>query len=227
MAQGLSASGLVAAPSMPTREPGSLHSSTLNTFTAFNTFNVDPSPRIGLHEINKAGHGRGHLLSERHPRPSLFMRGGTAIFADEEDVEKERSKRTRAGMTVALFATHFTVMGAKVGLPCCLAMLTSQSTGLTFPSSKGTPQQQFARILGISTMAIAGGKLVLGPLIDRVGGIFSLRVALAFLTTMLGCIALGQHISVFAICWILGKPLSVSLSLSLSNPFQLLHDEHF
>eukprot|EP00550_Attheya_septentrionalis_P010536 CAMPEP_0198303582 /NCGR_PEP_ID=MMETSP1449-20131203/56961_1 /TAXON_ID=420275 /ORGANISM="Attheya septentrionalis, Strain CCMP2084" /LENGTH=515 /DNA_ID=CAMNT_0044006077 /DNA_START=250 /DNA_END=1794 /DNA_ORIENTATION=- len=197
MTQGLSASGLVAVPSMSTREPGILHSSTLTAF------NVRPSPRIGLDEINNGGHGRGRLLSQRHPRPSLFMRGGASIVVDEEDVEKERIKRTRAGMTVALFATHFTVMGAKVGLPCCLAMLTSQSTGLTFSSSKGTPQEQFARILGLSTMAIAGGKLVLGPLIDRVGGIFSLRVALAFLTTMLGCIALGQHISVFAICWIL------------------------
>lgn len=100
-------------------------------------------------------------------------------------------------------------------------MLLSSTRGLTFVTqpSAGTaaaavgatgsaaivlgPRQQFAHLLGWSTLAIAVGKLLLGPVIDAIGGIRALQLTLLVLTIMLGTIAVSaQQFTVFAVCWL-------------------------
>ncbi|GAX24841.1 hypothetical protein FisN_6Hh390 [Fistulifera solaris] len=104
-------------------------------------------------------------------------------------------------MSIALAVTYLTVMGAKCALPSVLSLLTAPSTGLTFPV--GTmPSEAIAKQLTLSTMAIAVGKLVLGPVIDYYGGVFSLKVALLALAAAMGIISVSQSFQVFAVAWI-------------------------
>jgi MFS family permease len=108
------------------------------------------------------------------------------------------------GMGIALAAAYFTVMGAKCALPSVLAMLTSPTTGLTFAADWNLlPQQLVARQLALSTLAIALGKLMLGPVIDHFGGVLSLQVALSLLAVLLGIISASQPFMVFAVCWVM------------------------
>ncbi|KAL3945085.1 MAG: hypothetical protein SGBAC_000814 [Bacillariaceae sp.] len=113
-------------------------------------------------------------------------------------VEKWR----RRGMTAALASTYFAVMGAKCALPAVLSLLTAPDKGLSFmPLS--SPQSSMAKLLGLSTIAVAMGKLLLGPVIDTLGGIRSLQIAVASLVGLLTTISLGaQSFNMFAICWI-------------------------
>lgn len=105
------------------------------------------------------------------------------------------------GMSISLAVTYLTVMGAKCALPSVLSLLTSTTTGLTFPA--GTiPSELIAKQLTISTMAIAAGKLLLGPVIDYFGGVFSLKVALISLSAAMGIISISQSFQVFALAWI-------------------------
>jgi MFS family permease len=107
-------------------------------------------------------------------------------------------------MGIALAAAYFTVMGAKCALPSVLAMLTSPETGLTFATSWNmSPQQLVARQLTLSTLAIALGKVLLGPVIDHFGGVLSLQVALSTLAVLLGIIAASQPFMLFAVCWVM------------------------
>jgi MFS family permease len=92
-------------------------------------------------------------------------------------------------------------MGAKCALPSVLSLLTAPSTGLTFPVGK-VPSELIAKQLTLSTMAIAVGKLILGPVIDYYGGVFSLKVALLALAAALGIISVSQSFQVFAVAWI-------------------------
>jgi sugar phosphate permease len=106
-------------------------------------------------------------------------------------------------MTVALAASYFSVMGAKCALPAVLSLLTAPSTGLTFPTSTSLmPQQLMARQLTCATLAVAAGKLLLGPLIDHFGGVLSLQIALCLLAFLLMVISLGQSFFLFSIAWI-------------------------
>lgn len=103
---------------------------------------------------------------------------------------------------MALAAGYFTVMGAKCALPTVLALLTSPGIGLSFPV--GTkPQTQMARQLTVATLAVALGKLLLGPVIDHWGGILSLQVALSSLSALLLTISMSQSFVTFACCWTL------------------------
>jgi MFS family permease len=120
---------------------------------------------------------------------------------EEEELDNATSVRHRKGMSVALTGVYFTVMWAKCALPACLALLCSPTTGVVFPTNC-IPQQLFARQLMISTLAVAVGKLVLGPCIDSYGGTLSLKVALIVLTGLLACISLSQSFMVFAVAWI-------------------------
>lgn len=97
-----------------------------------------------------------------------FVRGG----AVDSKILRERTDGSdadddlirRKGMGAALAATYFTVMASKCALPAVLAQLTSPRLGLQFSSSWTSPHQAlFARLLAISTIAIAAGKLLLGP----------------------------------------------------------------
>jgi MFS family permease len=60
-----------------------------------------------------------------------------------------------------------------------------------------------SRVLTISTAAIAIGKFLLGPVIDKFGGTLCLKVALSMLMGALGLIASTKSFSVFACSWIM------------------------
>lgn len=103
-------------------------------------------------------------------------------------------------MSIALFTTYFSVMGAKCALPSTFHLITSKASGLNFTKD---PQSMMSRVLMISTSSIALGKLLLGPIIDKFGGVLCLKVALTTLLLCLGIIAQTSHFQVFAICWVL------------------------
>lgn len=126
----------------------------------------------------------------------------TIICSSEEGEDPLAENRRQRYMAIALSACSFTVMGAKCALPAVLALLTSQSTGLTY-SIDASPEQQMARQLTRAALAIAVGKLTLGPVIDHFGGIFSLKVALSSLTALLFTMSLSQSFFLFAGCYTL------------------------
>jgi Major Facilitator Superfamily len=131
------------------------------------------------------------------------VRGEGSGVAVSNDVQ-----RRQRGMTVALMSTYFAVMGAKCALPSVLSLLTSPTNGLTFSglttttAGGPTPQILMAKLLGLSTLAVAMGKLLLGPLIDKLGGIRSLQVALLTLALLVLVITCTQQFSIFAVCWV-------------------------
>jgi MFS family permease len=172
----------------------------------------------------------GHHRSESHtspttllpllPHQSKIVRGVSLSIestvkshgggGDDDDAsplaEHTRTieKRRQRGMGWALAATYFTVMAAKCALPSVLSMLVSSSTGLTFPSDNHrTPQNYMAFLLLLSTLAVASGKLLLGPVIDTAGGILSLKVALYLLSALLALISTSQSFWVFATSWVM------------------------
>ena len=120
-----------------------------------------------------------------------------------EDIPSSQDLLRRRGMAAALAATYFTVMASKCALPAVLVQLTSPKVGLQFASSwTAKPQVLFGRLLALSTVAIAAGKLLLGPVIDHFGGILSLQIALSLLALLLGIIAVANSFTVFAVAWI-------------------------
>ena len=133
--------------------------------------------------------------------PSIEGTSSSSSLNSDEDSEAARLRRK--GMSAALTAVYFTVMGAKCALPAVMPMLTSAEIGLTFPSSSLGPKQHLARLLLYSTMAVAVGKILLGPFIDHFGGIASLQAALAVLAALLAIISSSQSFVAFAACWIL------------------------
>jgi sugar phosphate permease len=132
-------------------------------------------------------------------------------------------------MTLALTSTYLTVTGAKCALPSVLALLTSTTTktGLTYPnlSADITAQSLMARLLGMSsTFAIAMGKLLLGPVIDNLGGVRSLQLALISLTVLILGISCTQQFYLFAVCYILvdfifSSCWAADVSMRFINPF--------
>jgi MFS family permease len=121
---------------------------------------------------------------------------------EHDDNFTNTEKWRRRGMTAALSSTYFAVMGAKCALPSVLSLVANQKTGLLFPLQK-EPQTAMASLLGLSTLAVALGKFLLGPLIDWLGGIVALQWAVVLLMLLLVIITQVQHFSVFAACWIL------------------------
>lgn len=107
----------------------------------------------------------------------------------------------RRGMALALFMTYFTVMGAKCALPSVLSQLTSEQ-GLDFAGWATSPQSLLAQQLTLATFAVAFGKLVLGPVIDRYGGVTSLKACLLGLLLCVGRISTATSFTTFAVCWI-------------------------
>ena len=129
------------------------------------------------------------------------------VFKKDDTPEEIYRKR---GMTIALLLSNFSVMGAKCALPSVLSLLLSSDRGLSFITTTATstavsnssPQNQFSKLLGLSTLAIAIGKLVLGPVIDKLGGIKSLQITLGLLILLLSIITCCQQFLIFAIAWI-------------------------
>jgi hypothetical protein len=121
-------------------------------------------------------------------------------------IKQERnngSGRHEQLMTLALFATYFAVMGAKCALPSTFALITSDESGLLLPTNvESSAQQIMAKVLTLSTFAIAFGKFLLGPIIDNYGGIFCLKVALSALMGLLAIISSANTFRTFAICWV-------------------------
>jgi len=151
----------------------------------------------------RGGGALGATTSSSSSRSS--SRSSTA-HADLPDEESNKDMIRRRGMSVALASTYLTVMGAKCALPSVLSLLTSKRQGLTFPAATGnavTPQSHMATLLGLSTLAVAMGKLLLGPVIDRLGGIRALQVALSLLMALLATVSCTQQFTLFAACWIL------------------------
>lgn len=141
------------------------------------------------------------------------LRGGATDFkrlgstrsneANTEDIPSPQDLLRRRGMAAALAATYFTVMASKCALPAVLVQLTLPKVGLQFARSwTAKPQVLFGRLLALSTIAIAAGKLLLGPVIDHFGGILSLQIALSLLALLLGTISVAKSFTVFAVAWI-------------------------
>lgn len=80
------------------------------------------------------------------------------------------------------------------------ALILSPESGLNFSTS---PQQQMSTLLFLSTLAIALGKLTLGPVIDKFGGIMSLKALHLSLSVLLVSIGSVKSVTLFAICWVL------------------------
>jgi len=119
-------------------------------------------------------------------------------------IDQTATAHTR-GMRIALASAYFAVMFAKCALPSVLSMLTSTESGLTFSPTawnNASPKQLIARQLTLSTLAIALGKVLLGPVIDHFGGIVSLKTALALLAVLLGIVSCAQPFLLFALCWV-------------------------
>ena len=175
--------------------------------SAFYFGSVNPLPRV-LRRNSRIGNlSHSPRLFHKNNEWLLHSRirgGAKDSFLEDEEMDTPEEKRRRRGMAAALASTYFAVMGTKCALPSVLSLLTSPKTGLTYNIVDGstTPQALMARLLGLSTLAVAMGKLLLGPLIDRLGGIRALQVALVTLTSLVVTISCTQQFSVFAICWI-------------------------
>jgi MFS family permease len=136
----------------------------------------------------------GGTLATPHPATKTVDNNGVA--SDDEASFKER------GLAASLFSAYFAVMGAKCALPSVLSLLTHKDTGLSFEGWESLPQRLMARQLTLSTIAVALGKLLLGPVIDHFGGIRSLIFSLTLLAVLLATIACCNTFTVFAACWI-------------------------
>lgn len=156
------------------------------------------------------------IYSGQSDRARVLIRGGAIESkslresTSNDNVEgpgnnnNEVPRQQRRGMGAALAATYFSVMASKCALPAVLAQLTAPKVGLKFSSSwTSSNQLLMARLLALSTIAIASGKLTLGPVIDYFGGILSLKAALSALALLMGTISVTNSFEVFSVCWIL------------------------
>jgi sugar phosphate permease len=105
-------------------------------------------------------------------------------------------------MSATLATVYCTVMGAKCALPAALSLLANPETGGLQFAGAADPQKAFSALFFRSTLAVAAGKLLLGPIIDRMGGIRSLQIALLILASNLLFISMCHSFSTFAASWI-------------------------
>ena len=117
------------------------------------------------------------------------VRGGDTN--DKPYLSKGSQKQSTFGLSLSLFVTYLTVMGAKCALPSTLSSITSAHSDLAHFSTTLSRQDVVSRLLAFSTLSIALGKFALGPVIDSIGGIESLQIALTTLFLCLGCIGFG------------------------------------
>ena len=128
--------------------------------------------------------------------------------ASETTIKVENNNSTKArGVSLSLFLTYLSVMCAKCALPTTLSILTLPNSGLLHSNTVLARQGMISRLLALSTVAIATGKLLLGPIIDTLGGVLSLQIALSTLLICLGCIGFGPTscptLRTFACYWII------------------------
>lgn len=110
------------------------------------------------------------------------------------------------GISLSLFLTYLTVMGAKCALPSTLSMLVAPNSGLAHHNIMLTRQDVMSRLIALSTVSIAAGKLLLGPVIDSLGGVRSLQIALSTICLCLSSIGFGARtcptLTSFAVFWV-------------------------
>ena len=121
----------------------------------------------------------------------------SSLIGGETDDTSAKKKRMIMGL--ALFSTYFAVMGAKCALPSTFNQLASQNSGL---ETTHNPQKIISKMLFCSTAAVSAGKFLLGPIIDKVGGVTCLKVALSMLLVTLATIASTTKFVVFAVSWV-------------------------
>ena len=123
------------------------------------------------------------------------------------------SSRVRAAIAMTLSLAYFTVMGAKCALPSVLPLLVDTGSrsdsggggstrGLIFTIHQD-PTTSMQQMLTYSTLAIAFGKLLLGPIIDRNGGSTSLKVLLSLLMILFGSLSINSSYTTFAFVYIM------------------------
>jgi sugar phosphate permease len=191
-----------------------------NTFQQRDIKNNDDFKHYKIHHrpIGENGQkewteSRGRTQQWKNRSLSTRLRGGQSPLECDLKTDKvapKRDKIRRRGMAISLGLSNFSVMGAKCALPSVLSLLMSPDRGLTFltPTSKPfssalSAQNQFAQLLGLSTLSVALGKLLLGPVIDKLGGIRALQVTLLLLLSLLATITMTQRFWIFAACWVL------------------------
>ena len=128
--------------------------------------------------------------------------GGDASRDDTGDVSRSQDW----GISLSLFLSYLTVMGAKCALPSTLSMLVAPNSGLAHQNTILTRQEVMSRLISLSTVSIAAGKLFLGPVIDSLGGVTSLKIALSTICICLSFIGFGARtcptLTSFAAYWI-------------------------
>ena len=147
-------------------------------------------------------------IHQRRATDNLFIfsvRGGdAAAHIDSSDTINSSKAR---GVSLSLFLTYLSVMCAKCALPTTLSILILPNSGLLHSNTGLTRHGMISRLLALSTVAIAMGKLLLGPIIDTLGGVLSLQIALSTLLICLGCIGFGATtcptLTTFACYWII------------------------
>lgn len=122
------------------------------------------------------------------------------------DYSGENGRSKDWGISLSLFLTYLTVMGAKCALPSTLSMIVAPNSGLAHHNMLLTRQDVMSRLIAMSTVSIAAGKLLLGPVIDSLGGVLSLQIALSTICICLSCIGFGAQtcptLASFAAYWI-------------------------
>ena len=183
---------------------------------------------------NNNNNNNKNNADEEEPMISLQMKSAGGVSFSPSSLSnrggggREQSylltERKKFIMAIALFSTYFSVMGAKCALPSTFNLLISPDSGLKFTQAQ-EPQQIMSRVLTISTAAIAVGKFVLGPVIDRFGGTLCLKIALSMLMAALGLIASTKSFSIFACSWILIDFIFSSCWAACLNSIRLTFQE--
>lgn len=166
----------------------------LHCASSFGQFiSVSPSP---LRQNKEIATVRKNTYSYRASR-ILFsdLRGGGNVNVGSSECigsaapKKENNKHDESlGISLSLFITYLTVMAAKCALPSTLAILSSADSGLIHQSTTLSRDNVISRLLALSTLSIAAGKIFLGPVIDSLGGVKSLQITLSALAVCLGSI---------------------------------------
>jgi len=151
-----------------------------------------------------------HVIQTPKPSSSTSIRPTTQPLmasknnADEVSAPERKGKLSEMGMALALFATYFAVMGAKCALPSTFSYLVSDSpqSGLSLEGTSATSANIYlSQMLTKSTLAIAAGKFLLGPVIDMLGGTLSLQITLATLCALLYQVSATTSFATFSNCW--------------------------
>lgn len=158
-------------------------------------------------QLPSGNHDRIRLSDRIQTKMGPVALQQTSRLKEQHDENCIENSKNKLGLTAALFTTYFAVISAKCALPSTFSLLTSPTSGLSFSVAGRTAteigQQSMARLLTLSTLTIAVGKFILGPIIDALGGILSLKIALTALSTLLAIISTTNSFKMFSLSWLL------------------------